>query len=475
MNDVVLIVLLALIVAAALAAAVGSWLVLRRVARASETPRDLLDKLLLIEAGVQSQPSHLREELKAVRETADGRDALLRKELTDGQVAAANAVERSTKAFSDFQRERLDAVAAQLKELKDATTAEQLQARTLLTEQLEKVRADGEIRQKEVRDTLTSEIAKLRQENAAELDKMRATVDEKLQSTLEKRFTDSFQLVTERLDQVHKGLGEMQTLATGVGDLKRVLTDVRQRGAWGEVQLGGLLEDMLTPEQFERQAKVRKGSDERVDFAIKLPHDEGVLLPIDCKFPQEDYDRLLHAHASGEPVAVEQAAKALEAAIRRQAKTIEDKYVHPPATTNFAIMYLPTEGLFAEVVRRPGLAAELQLRHRVTVTGPTTLAAVLNSLRMGFTSLTIQKRSGEVWSVLGTVKAEFEKYDGIWEKLAAQLTTASKTVDDARKKTGTITSKLKSVQSLQPPTAEPPLLELAGLPELAEDAPASRP
>jgi DNA recombination protein RmuC len=302
---------------------------------------------------------------------------------------------------------------------------------------------------------------------------MRATVDEKLQGTLEKRFNESFQLVTERLDQVHKGLGEMQSLATGVGDLKRVLTDVRQRGAWGEVQLSGLLEDMLTPEQYERQAKVRKGSDERVDFAIRLPgasDDEQVLLPVDCKFPQEDYDRLLHAQNGGDPAAVEAAAKALEASIKRQARSIEEKYVHPPATTNFAIMYLPTEGLFAEVVRRPGLAAELQQRFRVTVTGPTTLSAVLNSLRLGFTTLTIQKRSSEVWNVLSTVKGEFGKYEAIWEKLANQLNTASRTVEEVRKKTGTITSKLKNVQSLEPAAPAPPLLTaIAGRPEEEQD------
>lgn len=470
MNEYVLLGAVILAALAAAVAALSSWLTLRRVKEPAETPRELANKLLLIETAVQAQPSHLREELRTQRESADGRNALLRKELSEGQIAAANAVERSTKSFSDFQRERLDAMGVQLRELKDDAAADQLKARTLLTEQLEKVRADGETRQKEVRETLTLEITRLRQENAVELDKMRATVDEKLQSTLEKRFTDSFQLVTERLDQVHKGLGEMQALATGVGDLKRVLTDVRQRGAWGEVQLGGLLEDMLTPEQYERQAKVRKGSDERVDFAIRLPHDDGVLLPIDCKFPQEDYDRLLHAHNGGDPAAVEQAVRALEATVKRQAKSIEDKYVHPPGTTNFAIMYLPTEGLFAEVVRRPGLAAELQQRYRVTVTGPTTLAAVLNSLRMGFTSLTIQKRSSEVWSVLGTVKGEFEKYEGIWEKLANQLTTASRTVEDARKKTGTITSKLRTVQALEIPVAEPALLELAGLPAAEDEA-----
>lgn len=437
---------------------------------------DLPERIAVLHEAVQAHPRTLREETQSLREEhgrqaqqlreevtrlvtgfqttlADRFDKLgetqaaaattLRKELTDGQTRAGEVVDASTKRFGDFQKERLDRMADQLKALQEAAAADQ----------------------KAMRESLQAEIGKLRAENTVELDKMRATVDEKLQSTLEKRFTDSFALVTERLDQVHKGLGEMQNLATGVGDLKRVLTDVRQRGAWGEVQLGGLLEDMLTPEQFERQVKVRKGSDERVDFAIKLPHDDGVLLPIDCKFPQEDYDRLLHAHNGGDPAAVEAAVRALEATVRRQAKSIEEKYVHPPGTTNFAIMYLPTEGLFAEVVRRPGLAAELQQKYRVTVTGPTTLAAVLNSLRMGFTSLTIQKRSSEVWSVLGAVKGEFEKYEGLWEKVANQLSTASNTVELARKKTGTIASKLRNVQSLESPqTSQPALLEMAGLP-----------
>lgn len=449
--------LVLLTLAAALAALAFAFLAWRR-AGAPAQDSGLMKRLALLHAATDAHPKALRDETAGLRAEQDRQFTQLRRELTDGQAAAAEASARSGRELGDMQRERLDrmeraqktgldTVSAELKAVKEGAAAEQERSRAALAAQLES----------------------LRKENEAKLEQMRLTVDEKLQGTLEKRFTDSFQLVTERLDKVHQGLGEMQSLATGVGDLKRVLTDVRQRGAWGEVQLSGLLEDMLTPEQYERQAKVRKGSEERVDFAIRLPHDDGVLLPIDCKFPQEDYDRLLHAHTGGDPAAVEAAAKALEQAIRRQAKSIEDKYVNPPATTNFAIMYLPTEGLFAEVARRPGLAAELQQKHRVTVTGPTTLAAVLNSLRMGFTSLTIQKRSSEVWTVLGTVKSEFEKFDGIWEKVANQLKTASNTVEDARKKTGTITSKLKSVQSLEAPVAPTPLLELSGLP-IADEA-----
>ncbi|MBW3617012.1 MAG: DNA recombination protein RmuC [Proteobacteria bacterium] len=519
MNTLLLL-LTAVAALAACAAAVCAWLALRQAGRPAEAPRDLTNKLLLIEAAVQGHPAHVRDEFRSLRDGSETRSAALReelrnmvasfqqalegrfgalgeaqagsavqlrKELTDGQVAATEAVARSTKAFGDFQRERLDrmelaqkagleAVAGQLKDMREAAGADGAKLRQNLAEQLEQVRKESETRQDKMRETLTLQLDQLRKENEAKLEQMRLTVDEKLQGTLEQRLGESFKLVSDRLDLVHKGLGEMTEVSKGVGDLKRVLTDVRQRGAWGEVQLSGLLEDMLTPEQYERQAKVRKGSGERVDFAVRLPgsDDEQVLLPIDCKFPQEDYDRLLHAHNAGDPVAVEAAAKALEGAVRRQAKSIEEKYVEPPATTNFAIMYLPTEGLFAEVVRRPGLAAELQQKYRVTVTGPTTLAAVLNSLRMGFTTLSIQKRSSEVWTTLGVVKSEFEKYAGLWDKVADQLRTTSNTVENVRKKTGTLHSKLRNVQSAELPVSAvepgPKLLSLAGLPDEDEAA-----
>jgi DNA recombination protein RmuC len=281
---------------------------------------------------------------------------------------------------------------------------------------------------------------------------MRATVDEKLQGTLETRLGESFKLVSERLEQVHKGLGEMQTLATGVGDLKRVLTNVKSRGGWGEMQLGMLLEDMLTPEQFEANVKIRPDTAEVVEFAVKLPgkcDDRALYLPIDAKFPHEAYDRLLAAQDAGLVDEAEKAGLALERAVRLQAKTICEKYVHPPFSTDFAILYLPTEGLFAEVIRRPGLCSELQAQYRVMLTGPTTLAALLNSLQMGFRTLAIEKRSSEVWQVLGAAKAEFAKYGDVWDKLSKQLANAQNTVTEAGKRTRAVERKLRDVESLE--------------------------
>jgi len=252
---------------------------------------------------------------------------------------------------------------------------------------------------------------------------------------------------------VHKGLGEMQSLATGVGDLKRVLSNVKSRGGWGEAQLGMLLEDMLTREQYDRNVRIRKDSGEVVDYAVRLPgrdgSDEPLWLPIDAKFPQEDYDRLLLAQDVVNPEEVEKAGAALEKAIRVQAKSICEQYIHPPHSTDFAIMYLPTEGLFAEVIRRPGLARDLQNKHRVMVQGPTTLAALLTSLQMGFRTLAIEKRSSEVWQVLGAAKAEFMKYGQVWEKLGKQLDTAKRTVDEAGKRTRAVERKLREVETLE--------------------------
>jgi DNA recombination protein RmuC len=291
---------------------------------------------------------------------------------------------------------------------------------------------------------------------------MRQTVDEKLQGTLEKRLGESFAVVSERLEKVHQGLGEMQSLATGVGDLKRVLTNVKMRGGWGEVQLGALLEQMLTPEQYRRNVRISGGF---VEYAVCMPgrDDDGgdVLLPIDSKFPHEDYDRLVDAHERGDRGAFDVAGDALEQRIRREAKTICEKYVAPPATTDFAIMFLPTEGLYAEVVRRPGLADVLQRQYRVMVTGPMTLGAFLNSLQMGFRTLAIQKRSSEVWKVLGEAKAEFGKYGGVLDKLKKQLETATKTVDEVGVRTRAVTRTLRSVESLEPATT-PRLTAIAG-------------
>ncbi len=305
----------------------------------------------------------------------------------------------------------------------------------------------------EVRTTLQSQLQTLQQGNEAKLEQMRATVDEKLQATLETRLGESFRLVSERLEQVHRGLGEMQGLAQGVGDLKKVLGNVKTRGTFGEVQLGALLDQVLAPDQYAMNIATRPGSSERVEFAVRMPGRSGdgestCWLPIDAKFPSEDYERLLAAHDAADPVAVETAAKAIEARIRLEARTIREKYVEPPHTTDFAILFLPTEGLFAEVLRRPGLTEALNRELRVVIAGPTTLFAMLNSLQMGFRTLALEKRSAEVWQVLGAVKSEFGKFGEVLGKLKAQLTTASNTIDQAETRTRQMTRALKDVEAL---------------------------
>ena len=307
-----------------------------------------------------------------------------------------------------------------------------------------------------MRDTFEERLILLQQDNNQKLEQMRATVDEKLHKTLEKRLDDSFKLVSERLELVHQGLGEMQSLAAGVGDLKKVLTNVKTRGVWGEISLAGLLEQILTNEQYGRNVATKKGSAERVEFAIRLPgRDAGkkeIWLPIDAKFPQEDYQRLIEAQEQANPVLAEQASKQLELRIKAEAKKIKDKYIDPPHTTDFGVMFLPTEGLFAEIIRRPGLCDALLRDCRVIVTGPTTLSALLNSLQVGFQTLAIEKCSSEVWALLGAVKNEFGKFSEILEKTHKKLQEASNTIDSAAKKSRTIERKLKGVQEL--PAAE---------------------
>ena len=297
----------------------------------------------------------------------------------------------------------------------------------------------------------------IRTESAAKLDEMRKTVDERLQSTLETRLGESFNRVVEQLERVHKGIGEMQTLAAGVGDLKRVLSNVRVRGTFGEVQVAMLLEQFLSPEQYIKNAQVKDGSQERVEFAIRLPGrepDGEVLLPVDAKFPQEDHERLLAAAELGDAEAVAEAAKELENRIKLCARSIRDKYIATPRTTDFAILYLPTEGLYAEVLRRPGVFEELQREYHVTLTGPTTFTALLNALQMGFRSLAIEKRSSEVWQILGAVRGEFGKYNEVVDKLSKQLSTAAKSVENLGMRTRAMNRKLRDVEKLPDATAE---------------------
>lgn len=392
----------------------------------------------------------MTDELEKMRGGLDQRVAQLTESMQLHFTAFREAQQKSADNLAESQRLRLGETNEAVLKLKEALTAQQAEGRKAMADELEKVRG-----------ALGENLEKLRKENEAKLEEMRKTVDEKLQSTLAERLGENFKLVSERLDTVHRGLGEMQALATGVGDLKRTLGNIKARGSFGEVQLGALLDDMLTPEQYGRQVRVRPGTGEAVDYAVFLPgREEGgrLLLPIDCKFPQADYDALLGAQELGDPVAVEAAAKALEKAIKIQAKSIHDKYVHPPETTPFAILYLPTEGLFAEVIRRPGLAAALSADFHVTVTGPTTLAATLNSLKMGFQTLAIQKNAGDIAKVLGMAKAEFQKYAAVWDKLGAQLDTARKTVDEAGRRTRAVERQLRSVEVVADQTVEPALL-----------------
>ncbi len=315
-----------------------------------------------------------------------------------------------------------------------------------------------------VRSVVDLRLGQLQEDNAKQLDKMRATVDEKLQGTLEKRLGESFKLVSDRLDQVHQGLGAMQQLASNVGGLQRVLTNVKTRGGWSEWQLGVLLEEMLTQDQFAKNIKMRDDTDERVEFAINLPGDEnsdgsrpGVWLPIDAKFPMEHYERLTTAQEKGDPAAVEAAMKSLETQLKRCAKDICEKYINPPKTTDFALMFLPSEGLYAEAIRRVGLVQNVQRDCRVTFVGPTTLAALLNSLQMGFRTLAIQKRSSEVWNLLATVKTEFGKFGEALSAVKEKIDQASRKIEDVDVRSRAITKKLRDVEEL--PSNPQPLLK----------------
>jgi DNA recombination protein RmuC len=323
-------------------------------------------------------------------------------------------------------------------------------------ERLSILTQSNEQRLEAVRSTVEQRLDVLRSDNAQKLEQMRLTVDEKLHATLEQRLGESFKLVSDRLEQVHKGLGEMQSLATGVGDLKKVLTNIKTRGTWGEVQLENLLEQMLTPAQYEKNVITRPGRSERVEFAIRLPgrgeHSAPCWLPIDAKFPLEDFQRLQDAQDRTDVAAVDQFGKQLEDRVKKQARDVREKYIEAPHTTDFALLYLPVESLYAEVLRRPGLADTLQREYQVTLAGPTTLAAILNSLQMGFRTLAIEQRSGEVWRLLGAVKTDFGRFGDLLAKTKKQLDTVSNTLGDAEVRTRAIERKLRGVEAL--PEAE---------------------
>jgi DNA recombination protein RmuC len=346
------------------------------------------------------------------------------------------------KSASDSQLKQMSEVAGMQKDQLDSFSKQLLEMTKLNENKLETLRK-----------TVENQLRTMQEDNSRKLEQMRSVVDEKLQSTLEKRLGESFKQVSERLEQVYKGLGEMRSLATGVGDLKKVLTNVKTRGTWGEVQLSHILEQILTPDQYEVNVATKQTSSERVEFAIKLPgqgsHKEKVVwLPIDSKFPQEDYQRLLDAQEAGDKVMAEKSVKNLEIRIKVEAKAIREKYIDPPNTTDFGIMFLPVEGLYAEVLRRPGLCDSLQRDYRIVVTGPTTLAALLNSLQMGFRTLAVEKRSSEVWELLGAVKTQFSKFGEVLAKTKKKLQEASNTIGQAEVRTRVITRKLSKVQEL---------------------------
>ena len=372
------------------------------------------------------------------------------------------------------QNEQIDSFRTQLAAMQQQTESALRRFSDTLTEQLRLLSEANERRQGEMRQAVETRLLALQDGNEKTLEQMRATVDEKLHATLELRLGESFKQVADRLEQVHKGLGEMQTLARDVGALNRVLTNVKTRGVFGEVQLAGLLEQVFTPEQYAINIATVPGSGDRVEFAIRLPgrsagraDDAPLWLPIDAKFPREDYERLLDASERADAPAMEIAAKAIETRLRLEAKTIREKYVSPPHTTDFAILFVPTEGLYAEALRRPGLAEALQREHKVMLAGPTTLLALLNSLQMGFRTLALEKRSAEVWDVLGAVKTEFGKFGEVLAKTKKKLEEASNTIDQAEVRTRAMARQLRSVEAMTDTRAAQLLPGLT--PEAADD------
>ena len=418
------------------------------------------------EATVQSKV----ELLGAVSSTSERLERELRREITESSRGGRQELTQSFGAFQQAvvlqsgeafrtQNSQIDALTVQSSQ--QLATLQKTLADTLTT-QLQGLSESNARRMNEVRDTLEKQLMQLQTTNSAKLDEMRATVDEKLQNTLQARLGESFKQVADRLEQVHKGLGEMQTLAQGVGDLKHLLTNVKTRGIFGEAQLASLLEQVFTVDQYGAQIATKPGSKNVVDFAVKLPgrsvDGEPLWLPIDAKFPNEDYERLLDAQGNADVLGAEAAGKALEMRIRLEAKSISEKYIEPPYTTDFAILFLPTEGLYAEVLRRPGLMESLQRDHRITLAGPTTLLAMLSSLQMGFRTLALEKRSSEVWQVLGAVKTEFGKFGDVLASVRSQTQTVLNTIDRAETRSRAMGRALKQVEALPETQAQALLL-----------------
>lgn len=417
--------------------------------RTDDRQGELLAQLASLEKLIETLDRAQHDENARIRDEIVTSSRLAREELSGSLAQFGDSLLKRMVELAGMQKAQLDIFSEQLK--------------TLTEQNVRKL--------DRINETVEIQLKTIQEDNNKKLEQMRATVDEKLHDTLEKRLGESFKLVSDRLELVHKGLGEMQNLAIGVGDLKKVLTNVKTRGTFGEIQLGALLEQILSPEQYEMNCETKKGSNTRVEFAIKLPgkNDETtahVFLPIDAKFPQEDYLRLIEAQEQGDVSLVADFTKQLDRSIREMAKNIRDKYLDPPNTTDFGVMFLPTEGLYAEVLRIPELFEALQQEYKVVITGPTTIAAFLNSLQMGFRTLAIEKRSSEVWSLLGAVKTEFSSFGIILDRTRKKLQEASNSIDSAATRSRAIERKLRTVQEI--PTDESGRI-LADLPSLDDD------
>ncbi len=412
--------------------------------------------------------------LVLVLRRSSGRDSA---QLASSLAVLEKGQERTERAVREEIARNREEVGSQAKQLREETGSSLKNFSDSFRKETAALTQTNEQKLEAMRQTVEKKLADLQADNASKLEAMRKTVDEKLQETLDRRLTESFKFVSERLEQVHKGLGDMQSLASGVGDLKKVLTNVKARGTWGEIQLGNLLEQILSPEQYAQNVATKEGSNERVEFAIKLPgrdsaDDQVVWLPIDAKFPMEDYQRLVEAADRADAEALEASARQLEVRVKASAKDIHDKYLNPPGTTDFGVMFLPSEGLYAETLRRPGLVEQLQRDYRVNVAGPTTLAALLNSLQMGFRTLAIQKRSSEVWAILGAVKTEFGKFGQVIGKVQKKLQEASGVIDRAQVRTRAIDRKLRDVEELPAADAQQVLGDTGTLPpqDIEDDA-----
>ncbi len=406
-----------------------------------------------ISTAQRQQLDEFASRLEALAQSNDNSASHLRLELTNALSTFKESQEKRLLDSAAQLQQHFELFSRRLSEFSQANQEGTAQTRVELSNAVKDLADKNDKKSDDLRAAVEGKLGQLQSDNAAKLEEMRRTVDEKLQGTLDRRLGESFRQVSDRLEQVHKGLGEMQTLAGGVGDLKRVLTNVKTRGTWGEVHLGNLLEQILTADQYQRNVKTKPTGGETVDYAIRLPgrdkiDGEVVWLPIDAKFPKEDYERIVDCSERGDAAGVEQGGKDLELRVRSQARDIRNKYLAPPSTTDFGLLYLPTEGLYAEVIRRPGLMDSLQREHRIVIVGPTTLSALLNSLQMGFRTLAIQQQSSEVWRVLGAVKTEFGKFGDMLDKVKKKLDETGNTIDDAVHRSRQIQKKLRRVEVL---------------------------